>query len=39
MEIQAENSRIRLLIIATDEEYEIASQTLNDINLKGVGNL
>lgn len=32
MEIQAGNSQVRLLVIPTDEEYEIASQTLQVIN-------
>ena len=32
MEIQASDSRVKLLVIPTDEEYEIASQTLKVID-------
>ena len=32
LEIQANDSRVSLLVIPTDEEYEIASQTLQVIN-------
>jgi len=32
LEIQATDSRVSLLIIPTDEEYEVASQTLHVIN-------